>query len=75
MFRSEENENVKQVTVNSNIIAKEAEAVDTLRKKLQMKKLESKQDNFGSNQGVVLRKNERSVFEYGNNLVNAEVSV
>ena len=75
MFRSEENENVKQVTVNSNIIAKEAEAVDTLRKKLQMKKLESKQDNFGSNQGVVLRKNERSVFEYGNNLFNAEVSV
>lgn len=50
---------------NTNIIAKEAKAVDTLRRKLEMRKLESKQETFGSNHGVVLRKNEKSVFQKG----------
>ena len=30
-----------------------------------MRKLESKQETFGSNHGVVLRKNEKSVFQNG----------
>jgi len=50
---------------NTNIIAKEVEAVDTLRRKLEMKKLESKQETFGNNQSVVLRKNEKSFFQNG----------
>jgi len=30
-----------------------------------MKKLESKQESFGSNKGVVLRKNEGNIFQNG----------
>eukprot|EP00090_Calanus_glacialis_P044778 TRINITY_DN8023_c0_g1_i4.p1 TRINITY_DN8023_c0_g1~~TRINITY_DN8023_c0_g1_i4.p1 ORF type:complete len:984 (-),score=275.70 TRINITY_DN8023_c0_g1_i4:1081-3648(-) len=58
-------EEKKMSMTNTNIIAKEAEAVDTLRRKLEMRKLESKQETFGSNHGVVLRKNEKSVFQNG----------
>jgi len=55
----------KNHATNTNIIAKEVEAVDTLRRKLEMKKLESKQETFGNNQSVVLRKNEKSFFQNG----------
>jgi len=55
----------KNPVTNTNIIAKEVEAVDTLRRKLEMKKLESKQETFGNNQSVVLRKNEKSFFQNG----------
>merc|ERR1719317_880665 len=62
---SSKTEGKKNPMTNTNIFAKEAEAVDTLRRKLEMKKLESKQETFGNNQGVVLRKNEKSFLQNG----------